>query len=167
VTTKTVPSVLYHYTSMTGLLGIIQGCIWATNIRYLNDISEYDHFLTLVRRRMPELGRHKTFPHPQLNKSDLISKLTRRKKPHLPAYMDLPFVASFSQDRDSLVHWRSYCSQGNGVCIGIKTSWLRKAFLELADKNSVFAQLHPITYLRSDDVSSLDRLIVETYTGSF
>jgi hypothetical protein len=152
MTTKTIPSVIYHYTSMEGLLGIIKGCIWVTNIRYLNDISEYDHFLTLVRKRMPELGRHKIFPHPQLNKSELISKLTRRRTPHLPAYVDVPFVASFSQDRDSLVHWRSSCSQGNGVCIGIKTAWLRKAFLEHADKNAVYVQLHAITYLGLPDL---------------
>jgi len=37
---SSVPDVVYHYTSMNGLLGIIEGYIWATNILYLNDISE-------------------------------------------------------------------------------------------------------------------------------
>ena len=43
--TSVIPRVVYHYTSMDAMLGIVEGCIWATNIRYLNDVSEYDHFL--------------------------------------------------------------------------------------------------------------------------
>lgn len=36
------PRTLYHYTSDSGLLGIIETkSIWATNVRYLNDSKEY------------------------------------------------------------------------------------------------------------------------------
>jgi len=32
---------LYHYTNQKGLLGILkEKCIWATHLRYLNDMSE-------------------------------------------------------------------------------------------------------------------------------
>jgi hypothetical protein len=32
---------LYHYTDLRGLLGILEsGSIWATHIRFLNDLSE-------------------------------------------------------------------------------------------------------------------------------
>jgi|WetSurMetagenome_2_1015567.scaffolds.fasta_scaffold1664213_1 hypothetical protein len=39
----------YHYTSQRGLLGIMkEKKIWATNIRYLNDESEFDYGVNKV-----------------------------------------------------------------------------------------------------------------------
>jgi hypothetical protein len=38
------PATLYHYTSVDGLLGILRSKrIWATDIRFLNDRSEFFH----------------------------------------------------------------------------------------------------------------------------
>src|SRR5579859_5166405 len=43
------PRTLYHYTTQSGLLGIIQsGEIWATHTQYLNDQKEYRHATELV-----------------------------------------------------------------------------------------------------------------------
>lgn len=44
-----LPPVLYHYTTQTGLLGILQGnCLWATDSRYLSDSSEYSYGLERI-----------------------------------------------------------------------------------------------------------------------
>src|ERR1700756_2182500 len=91
---SSIPDVVYHYTSMNGLLGIIEGCIWATSILYLNDISEYNHFLTLVKTRLLQLRK--------VHKLSYFSRVVAtRKNRRPPAYMDVPFVASFSESRDS------------------------------------------------------------------
>ena len=40
--------ILYHYTSLEGLLGIIESkSIWATNVLYLNDASELNYSINL------------------------------------------------------------------------------------------------------------------------
>ena len=74
--TNSMPEVVYHYTSMNALLGIVDGDIWATNIQYLNDISEYTHFLELVKGRLPHLARSPRFRHP-----DLVTRLVGRRRP--------------------------------------------------------------------------------------
>jgi hypothetical protein len=39
---RPVPEFLYHYTSQDGLLGIISSAsLWATNISYMNDATEF------------------------------------------------------------------------------------------------------------------------------
>jgi hypothetical protein len=46
---------VYHYTTAAGLKGIIENrCIWATNINFLNDISEYHHGVEIVREEIKE-----------------------------------------------------------------------------------------------------------------
>ena len=53
---RKTPDILYHYTSQEGLLGIIgTGNIWATDILYLNDATEYTYAYKMI---MEELNRH-------------------------------------------------------------------------------------------------------------
>lgn len=148
---SSVPDVVYHYTSMNGLLGIIEGCIWATNILYLNDISEYNHFLTLAKKRLLQFRKHKSLY--------VLRLVATRKNRRPPAYMDVPFVASFTESRDSLAHWRSYCPQGNGVCIGLRTESIKAANLEKASEGGCQALFVPVGYLDPHDVKSLDKMI--------
>jgi hypothetical protein len=42
---------LYHYTSLTGIIGILQTrFIWATNALCLNDASEFSHGLDFAKQ---------------------------------------------------------------------------------------------------------------------
>jgi hypothetical protein len=159
--TSSLPKVVYHYTSMNALLGIINGEMWATNILYLNDISEYNHFLKLVKGRLPHLATSPRFRYP-----DLVTKLVARQKSHSPSYMDVPFVASFLQDRDSLTHWRSYCPEGNGVCIGFRSSSIKGAYFEKAEQGVCLPLFAAVTYLGPHDLKALDRIISETIGAS-
>jgi len=81
----------------------------------------------------------------------------RNRRP--PAYMDVPFVASFSESRDSLAHWRSYCPQGNGVCIGLRTESINAANLEKARKGMCQAGFFAVGYVEPNDVKRLDEMI--------
>jgi hypothetical protein len=74
------------------------------------------------------------------------------------------FVASFSQDADSLPQWRSYCPNGNGVAVGFRVECLKRAFVEPkgesvtseADKDRPGATYKKIEYLDSSRTRQLD-----------
>src|SRR5229473_5273124 len=57
-----IPEFLYHYTSQDGLLGIIESrSLWATNISYMNDATEFGLSVRLIRDRLlRELQNRKT-----------------------------------------------------------------------------------------------------------
>jgi hypothetical protein len=77
----------------------------------------------------------------------------------------LPFVASYSADRDNLTQWRSYCPKGNGVCIGFRTDSLSNAFLISPERSNddlddnVSVEFRAIKYLDPLDVSAVDEMI--------
>ena len=51
-------SVLFHYTSPAGLIGIFHGeVIWATHIAFLNDESEYQHTVDLLSQLVDDKAR--------------------------------------------------------------------------------------------------------------
>lgn len=88
-----MPEIVYHYTSMDALLNIhATGVIWATNIRYLNDVSEREHFFSLIRSRAKPLNESGLiFP----GLFDRVLEDNEEDKP----FHDLPFVASFCRER--------------------------------------------------------------------
>jgi hypothetical protein len=114
------PEIVYHYTSADTLLKIVDKReIWATNIFYLNDVSESRHSLELFTKRLPVFLER--------NKSEHGEALRNVFAQGISIDWDPPFVASFSSHDDSLPQWRSYCSNGNGVSIGFRVSALRQS----------------------------------------
>ncbi len=106
---------LYHYTSRSGLLGIIESkTIWASNIHYLNDYTEFllaiDQTKLMVRN-----------PSDQNNK--LLVALYNKIESELEAISRMHvFAVSFSADGDVLSQWRGYCPNGQGYSIGFSKS---------------------------------------------
>jgi hypothetical protein len=46
----------HYYSDQQGLLGILKDKeIWATNIQFLNDDSEYQYTMSLISRLLPDL----------------------------------------------------------------------------------------------------------------
>lgn len=157
-----IPNVVYHYTSMETLLKIVESrTIWATNIRYLNDISERSHFLKVIKARIEQQPS---------SIAELFSSAFSDDS--VRVFHDLPFVASFSHERDSLSQWRSYCPNGNGVSMGFSTDSLRRGFIgnpsqeekissqdlntPIPDAEIVF---DAVRYLQQDDARSIDSII--------
>jgi hypothetical protein len=164
-----MPEVAYHYTSMETLLKIMDSkSIWATNIRYLNDVLERQHCLSAVQERLPGAIRDTGLP---LQDERLVETLLARfsENERAPFY-ELPFVASFSKDRDSLPQWRSYCHQGNGVCIGFRTDSLKKTSPATridvggSERNTHVGTLtfDSVSYLKTEDTNAIDDLIHKT-----
>lgn len=114
---KDVPSVLYHYTSADGLLGILgTKSLWLTDLRYVNDLAElqYGHELLSdqIRKRRAES---------QLTKIQVtfIENLLSRNSTIRPRNESVQhFSASFCTDGNQLSQWRAYRGTGGGYAIG-------------------------------------------------
>ena len=109
---------LYHYTSGTGLIGILSGKkvrMGATD--YLNDQQEMKHFFRVVQRvaqRMVEQADD------MRNSVDVLEKIVADPLDNLP----LCYVASFTEHSDQLSQWRAYCPDSGGYAIGIPARYL-------------------------------------------
>lgn len=109
---------LGHYTTPTGLMGIVRGTIWATNIRYLNDDQEFKHAVALVKDLLSKSIISKGHPD-YARKEVFVDELTKKLASIEFIYPDYIFTASFSEKTDLLSQWRGYCPSNNGYCISI------------------------------------------------
>jgi Protein of unknown function (DUF2971) len=111
---------IYHYTSQSGLLGIITTkTIWATNIHYLNDASEFQVAVQLARGKIPDLIKAT-----REEDAEFLRELDRRLSVIMGFNLRSIYVCSFSSNGNLLSQWRSYCPDGNGFSIGFDYSQL-------------------------------------------
>ncbi len=103
---------LYHYTTFSGLLGIVQSrALWASDVRYMNDSAELRHTSDLIKFEVSE--RIDGGPA----NSTLLSLFAdwvayRITNGHML------FGASFRSHGNLLSQWRGYSSPGKGVSLG-------------------------------------------------
>jgi hypothetical protein len=114
------PELIYHYTDQKGFLGILDTkSIWATHVRYLNDLQEIKSGEDAFRRVLDEA----------VVSSQHESKEDQRVETILAAIKvcDM-YVASFSAANkgDSLSLWRAYSSNGVGFSLGFPLEQLRE-----------------------------------------
>ncbi len=103
------PGLIYHYTTQSGLLGIINsGEIWATHFRHLNDTEELHHARKLLLKRADVTIRAEV-------RQPVTQALEGLDDPNFNL-----FVASFSEDPDSLPQWRAYAAAGPGYALGFR-----------------------------------------------
>jgi hypothetical protein len=113
------PELLYHYTDVTGLIGICSSAsLWATNLRFMNDAKELSHagqlmleVLGRARARASEPGQHSVIDAVE---ADLTA---------WDGYPDF-YSVSFSAAGDLLGQWRGYGASGGGYAIGLDPSRL-------------------------------------------
>ncbi len=125
------PSRLYHYTSQSGLLGILKTrTIWSTRIQFLNDSREFVHTLDLWKRTIEGVkGAEANAQKPEVLR--VLNGLHRG----LDSTAKIPIhVACFSADGDSLSQWRGYSPGGNGFSIGFNCAQL----MDAAERQSCF-----------------------------
>src|SRR5215510_2035523 len=66
------PDLLFHYTSPTGLIGIVkEKQVWATNITYLNDAKEIGHAVDYAMHFLKNLQA----PHWTLEVRELLQQM--------------------------------------------------------------------------------------------
>lgn len=126
------PRRLYHYTTLTGLVGIASShSLWASDVRYLNDASELSYAVELISGVVTEtLSEADT---------DALHSVLPRYSGFANAfeYGRRPFVACFCEEGDLLSQWRGYRSGQTGYSLGMDLSTLAR-----------IGNLPPNTYLR-------------------
>jgi hypothetical protein len=114
-----IPEKLWHYTSLQGFQGIVgSGSIWATDVRFLNDIEEFVHARKIadeLLRQTPKFGSfqfplHETLEwiNTEIFKSDFLNPQSAQI-----------FVASFTASEDDLSQWRGYSHGTIGVSVAL------------------------------------------------
>jgi hypothetical protein len=105
-------STLYHYTTLSGLLGIVSSkVLWASDVRYMNDAAELRYTLDLLTEAIQTRIRWGNGKACLLEHfSDWI--IDRLNQGHML------FAASFRANGNLLSQWRGYSTVGKGVSLG-------------------------------------------------
>lgn len=102
----------YHYTSVEGIFGILNNNkIWATNMFFLNDVSEFKYTFDLFEQSFLK----------EIKNEEIKNSLIERFKGYFKALYDkLPvYVISFSTNEDNLLLWSEF-TEKMGYNIGFK-----------------------------------------------
>jgi hypothetical protein len=156
------PNLVYHYTTPSGLLGIVStSCVWLTDLEFMNDTEEIQYarsgVVAELRRRVagfddpPEDGYKTAEGSRAFVAKTIADELERRSGKTWHVY-----GACFCEDGDLLSQWRGY-SGSAGYAIGFKAAYLtgisrnsegnfaRVEYGTSAAKDSIDAMLEEIT----------------------
>jgi hypothetical protein len=96
---------LYHYTMLSALEGIVKDkCLWASDVQYMNDASEFTYARDLIDREMQKirsLRRNRKLFEP-------FHGIKRLADPFEFKYGPTPYIACFCEADDLLSQWRGY-----------------------------------------------------------
>lgn len=109
------PNILYHYTSLQGLQGILDSSkMWFSDIAFLNDASEMQLAIDMIESFIAEIGN---------DLSDVETELLRRSSVSSSpsSCSDGFFVSCFCSNSDLLSQWRAYGNNGKGFALGFNT----------------------------------------------
>jgi hypothetical protein len=110
---------LHHYTSLDALLSIVETkSLWATNVHYLNDSSESELGLNLMRQ-VGEEARKTAKGIDAEFLAYFADWLDGRVFESASVY-----VLCFSEARNQLSQWRGYTEHGRGICLSIDSGLL-------------------------------------------
>ncbi len=114
----TPKGLLYHYTTLSGLLGIVRSrALWASDIRYMNDSAELKHSADLIRQEVQaRITRGRC-------KADLLGQFTDWNS-HRITNGHMLFGASFRSHGNLLSQWRGYSAHGKGVSLGFSADYI-------------------------------------------
>ena len=110
---------LYHYTSFSGMTGIVSsGELRASDIRYMNDSAELRHTLDLLKTQITQRIIDGT-EFPRLH-NQLLEWLS-----HRVVSGPMLFGASFRANGNLLSQWRGYSRHGKGVSLGFEPDFIQ------------------------------------------
>lgn len=145
---------LFHYTSLPTLPKMLDSkTLWATHFRYLNDTSEYHYALnTFAERLEGRVAEYKGL-------KDVADTVRAR----LPDKLVIgPYVASLSEDGDSLSQWRGYSWRSAGVNIAFDGDFLHHVcvgFRSSVITDSGRSTLLKCVYKKDEQYKKIDSLI--------
>ncbi|MEY8215465.1 MAG: DUF2971 domain-containing protein [Colwellia sp.] len=106
------PDQLCHYTSVGGLMGIVDDeAIWATQSLYLNDYKEIKHGAQLLHNQLYQYEVSKE--HDKIVFATELNHLVNNIDTHAKRV----YITSFSNNDNQLSQWRGYTPANKGVSI--------------------------------------------------
>lgn len=115
------PEYLYHYTSISGVEGILKSKgVWASELHFLNDSREWTHAIEMAERQVIRLldGHGGDRQRYQLL-TECVNLLDAARS---------VCVFSMSQRPNQLSQWRAYCPSDGGYAIRFRTVHLLPQF---------------------------------------
>jgi len=143
---KLNPQILYHYTNRDGLLGMIKSLeLWATDIHYLNDSSEYDLAKILFDERMSNI----------INdiKLEITQNMIKKVWDNFVYESNPIYSFSLTTKGDQLSQWRAYGNCNNSLSVGFDAPLLSEYIFD-----QKFMKLEFIRYSKIEQTKMLDRL---------
>jgi len=140
-----VPNVLFHYTSVAGLQGIIDSTsVFMTDAMFMNDQSELvygrDLVADVLRSRLRELTDIR-----QRYAIDVCLNYLTSGVSVLRSFR--AYVACFCNNGNLLSQWRAYAAPGSGYALGFDAERMRKSLLHLDE--AISPRLIKIEYRRA------------------
>lgn len=121
------PTVLYHYTTQGGLLGILDSrCIWATKIQFMNDATEFRMAIETIETELRSRDRDLD----PFDKSQECARVDALFKQVSAVECRDVFVLSLTEEGDQLSQWRAYSGSHSGFAIGFNVPTLCKVASE-------------------------------------
>jgi hypothetical protein len=113
-------SVIYHYTNQSGFVGIFENReFWATNIRYMNDATEFSYVFKLTEECLEkEEGNGNDLSQRKL-RANLMRRFSNASKKVNVC------VVCFCTNGDLLSQWRGYSGGSCGYSIGFNIEKLK------------------------------------------
>ena len=144
---KTLPEVIYHYTTQEGLLGIFkERALWATKIHYLNDASELIEPLRIAKTMLDKYLQQLDLDKESIQDRERKKETAIFMLEYIREWENINIcVASFCTNGDLLSQWRGYGIPGSAYSIGFN----RKNLEETAIQHSF--ELCPCEYYAPAD----------------
>ncbi len=120
-----LPGILYHYTSLAGLLGTLGShSLWMTDMAYMNDSSELQYGIDLINQCYEsKLTKLPATCAELLNRAFWSREVIEESGARM--------VACFCTNDDLLSQWRAYGQGGSGYNIGFDSSRLTNRHVQL------------------------------------
>lgn len=146
---------LAHYTTAENALRILKGKqVWLRNVKFMNDFSEVDHGLGMLRRffdpKQPDIGRNALIETLNALQPSVFEQAIAQFNGIMDRVTDHTYITCLSKhdpeedDIGRLSMWRGYGKGAAPVAIVIKTH----TFVRLTDELGVFSS--PVIYQRPD-----------------
>ncbi len=153
------PNILFHYTTMAGLEGILRsGGLRATYRMKMNDSGEFDYAQRIIYEAMKEVEQQGKLPrvamsllkYTRLNLNDKLKNTPDQSR---------SYCACLTLESDHPNQWESYAEHGKGVAIGFDLRKLFQAQVERKMNGMPILMFGPVTYEELDQQKLVLRLV--------
>jgi hypothetical protein len=117
---KPIPQEVWHYTTMHGFEGIVtSGRLWATDVRFLNDLTEFVHAREIAQTLVAEMPAQDLDDVWVKERTQQLVDAYFEVGPLSPSKLEM-YIVSFTVLEDGLSQWRGYGSDGVSLCFDLQ-----------------------------------------------